>query len=178
MLPAMNSPPSANLRSPSKAAIPEKGKEACVEAWKLSPVAPEMTALRKQHGLQPIAVRPTTEAAIHPGHNFTWATSKLFCKTHEGQCAICRSHCCAHEELAQSVRCSNPAAGQSATSKALDSLNLCGGNGVESYNTMLHCTECARVVCPRCAGRCPVALCRDITCKHCVPDPVADCPNH
>ena len=168
--------PATSIAGPSQ--DPTKTK-----AWQLSALSEEMGTYRKRHGLLPLELRPIDEEThIHPNHRFTWSSAKLSCRLeHEGQCTICGSSCCLFESLRFKIDnnlVSVTPGGEAKAIASLQELKTCCGNGVEGFNTFLRCTGCERKVCPSCAGRCSEEMCRDVVCKHCVPEPWKKCSAH
>lgn len=64
--------------------------------------------------------------------------------------------------------------GSAAAQSTLEVLKQVGGvtSGIDSFAVFVKCTECQRIVCTGCAGKCPVIGCGDVVCKFCEPSVV------
>lgn len=155
--------------------------------WTFALTSPEMSACRAEHELPPLRPISADAAGAHPHHAFEWDAQRLACRvSHSAACALCGSACCRlralriHEKKETRGR---PAAekgniaGEKKTrrqnyhtsklSYQIKELERIVGPGIEAFETFIKCTQCARLVCPSCAGRCTRETCGDLVCANC-----------
>lgn len=131
----------------------------------------KMTSAR-QHFKLPALVPVSHGPNSHPEHPFNWHAKKLYCISHQGQCPVCGSSCCKEEQLKQALKhdmCGMEDGGMAGVMKGMERLWKLskGGNGIETFDTFLQCTQCHKKVCPACIGFVGNGIEKDLLCKLC-----------
>ncbi|PYH45367.1 uncharacterized protein BP01DRAFT_423529 [Aspergillus saccharolyticus JOP 1030-1] len=118
-----------------------------------------------------------------PEDGRSWDTKILWCTECYGPCPICQKPCCVL--MGCRMYMSQPPAERnwlkSRRCFMVVTLLQRYGNLTKDTSTYAMCSEpggCGRHVCSDCCGICPTAMCRDIQCKECKPNPWGPCDWH
>ncbi|KAF4551699.1 Hypothetical protein D9617_12g035870 [Elsinoe fawcettii] len=130
-----------------------------------------ITLSRQLFSLPPLTVGPKDQES-HPNHPFGWTAKKLHCAVHQHACVICGKMCCEEERLKNMFKYNMvgmESGGEEGVDKKLEKLWTLSkeGDGIERFDTFLHCVGCGRKVCTQCCKQVKDGRVQGIMCKLC-----------
>jgi len=107
---------------------------------------------------------PLSSQDQHPRHGRDFYSKNLWCLKCEGFCALCENACCAYLTCVTTFKESSSLPHERVVaSRLIKEIVGIVKAGIDQP-TFLQCTDCKKMVCPRCIGVCPVYPCHDHVC--------------
>ncbi|KAF2223576.1 hypothetical protein BDZ85DRAFT_261820 [Elsinoe ampelina] len=149
----------------------EKLESSDQEAINKNLTSSNMTSSRQRFNLPALTIKPTNPKP-HPNHPFDWHAQKLHCAVHQHECTICGKLCCEEERLKTMLKYDMAGmehGGKEGIDKKLEKLWSLSkeGEGIEKFDTFLHCGICGKKVCPQCCWFVQDGPMKTLMCKLC-----------